>query len=361
MKSMTLARIILSLLFGLTLLSCGGTAPSAAPTVPAPPTSIVQVAVLTPTALPATPQPPSPASPSPVPSTPETRLTVSPPTQSAFPSPTRPRPTPIPTRVWSKSTVKLFWPTKLPGAATIRTGLSWAEDRAFFLATTANPPEGFLFAIHGGARSNASLWASDPDVEPLTLRGQPGGYLRRNPTVVFWVEDGQPYAIQGLRNLVQVREIIEGLEVVDLATWRNRLAAVSTPTPNQKPLIYLWPSSLPKDMQIYPNPEVTYADSGVLFRLVGGSDDERRSFSLEGGPNSAASRRPARAGAPLRFRGVDAITYESGVNFALYWEEKGQNYLFSSERLTADEISSILRGLEELDVNMWRSRVVDRR
>lgn len=60
----------------------------------------------------------------------------------------------------------------------------------------------------------------------MTVRGRPGVAFTSAGYSVWWPAEEQPCAIVSGRGLQSVPALAEGLEAVDLATWRQRLAAL---------------------------------------------------------------------------------------------------------------------------------------
>jgi hypothetical protein len=121
--------------------------------------------------------------------------------------------------------LKYFWPTTIPRDLVVQPEQSFAGETAFALEL-AEPSGGqFRATITGGPGSVAVNRPPEQGSRAVTVRGQPGvAFTTGAGYAVYWTEDHQPYAIVSGLGLADVLTLAEGLEALDLATWRQRLA-----------------------------------------------------------------------------------------------------------------------------------------
>jgi hypothetical protein len=121
----------------------------------------------------------------------------------------------------SSPVLRYFWPAQIPSGMVVQPAVSSASEVSFTLQL-ADPTGGQAFAvIQGGAEAIAPPQQGS---QPITIRGQPSvAFTTGAGYTIYWQEAGQPYAIVSGLGLEQARALAEGLEALDLATWRERL------------------------------------------------------------------------------------------------------------------------------------------
>jgi len=137
-------------------------------------------------------------------------------TPTATPKPTaRPKPTATP----RGPVLQYFWPRALPPGLTVQRAASAAHETAFVLTLAASDGGPINVQIRGGVGSEPP-----PGGQPVTIRGQLGvAFGGPAGTSVYWYEAGHPYVITSGFGLQDILMLSEGLEVLDLKTWRQRL------------------------------------------------------------------------------------------------------------------------------------------
>jgi hypothetical protein len=141
--------------------------------------------------------------------------TVQPTSKPAVEPSARAAPTPAPPTY--------LWAPRPPAGMTVRAPASHADSTSFVLQL-ANPGQaGVEMTISGGA---AVQRPNSRPAEAVTIRSQPGSaYTTGAGWTVVWEEGGQSYEIIALLSLQQVLDAAFRLQLVDLGTWRQRVAA----------------------------------------------------------------------------------------------------------------------------------------
>jgi hypothetical protein len=121
----------------------------------------------------------------------------------------------------AEQTIRWYWPAVLPLELSVlpEGEGSYATDRMWVLQLAqphATKPD---VTISGGVAGEAP----GRKLRDLTVRGQPGTLFQNSAGyAVLWAEDGQPYAVLG-RTEREVLDIAAGLEVINRATWQQRI------------------------------------------------------------------------------------------------------------------------------------------
>ena len=117
--------------------------------------------------------------------------------------------------------LRYFWPTTLPRGLAVQSEQSSATESTFTLRL-AQPGGQSDATISGGAGSEPSPLRAGG--QGVTVRGWQGvAFSSGAGYSLFWTEDGQPFAIVSGLGLEDVLTLAEGLEALDLATFRQRI------------------------------------------------------------------------------------------------------------------------------------------
>jgi hypothetical protein len=115
-----------------------------------------------------------------------------------------------------------LWLPQAPTGMAIQASASRADGTSFVLQFLDKRQGSFLMVAGGAAvqRPNA------PPTRTVTVRGQAGSaYTTGEGYTVLWQEDGHPYEVSALMGLQTVLDTAAQLEVLDLRTWQQRVAA----------------------------------------------------------------------------------------------------------------------------------------
>ena len=157
--------------------------------------------------------------------------------------------------------LKYYWPSFIPAQLVIQPAKSFASETSYSLRLEQPGGGQFDATISGGAAGEPPPGRS----QAVTVRGQRGtAFTTGAGYTVIWNEQGQVYAVSGGLGLRDTLAVANGLEHIDLATFRRRLAGVAT-----RPTIY-------------------YADAGAVFEITSNGSTRRISgLAALGGTISA--------------------------------------------------------------------------
>ena len=154
-----------------------------------------------------------------------------------------------------------YWPSFIPQPLVVQPAKSSASETMYNLRLEQPGGGQFDVTISGGAAGEAP----GRNGQAVTVRGQRGtAFTTGAGYTVIWSEQGQVYTVSGGLGLRDTLAVADGLEQIDLATFRRRLAAVAT-----RPTIY-------------------YVDGGAVFEIsADGAARRTTSLASLGGTHDA--------------------------------------------------------------------------
>lgn len=257
--------------------------------------------------------------------------------------------------------LEYYWPSLLPQDLGIDPCSLRVDDTGFNLTAGTG---GVSLRVAGGAEVHwvPYLPPCNNKYQDITVRGQRGcvsvdnsGHYTR--VRVFWQRGGTIYAALGSGlQLEDILETVEHLEVVGRDVFRQRIEPLITPTITPSgPLVYYWPSELPKELIIDAR-ESSADETGFVLSLM--SPGNEWSAVLRGGSKADLNEFCDDLYEPGIVRGQQGfINMGTGAGFGVAWRENENPYTIGGPGMYLAEVQELADTLEPVTLTEWIRRL----
>jgi beta-lactamase class A len=248
------------------------------------------------------------------------------------------------------------WPSRVPDGLVVQQETSAADERSFTLELIDPADPQRTLTLRGGEGVTAPPAVGS---KPITVRGQDGlafttgaGYL------IYWQEQGQPYAIAGFFSADELTEIANTSALLHRQRWTDQLSVGRAWIQNSD-AVYIWPTKLPDGFEADVAQSGT-SEMGAQLALRNSADPEQHIFIREDILGTEGEQGPA-----VTVRGLPGTSVHTASGWGVEWWEQGRHYTVGNAAFenaggglaTLDEAVALAESLEMIDWETWRARL----